>query len=429
MATISSSSTTTSSAQEPERKPIPWGSYVVTALRYIVLTAVGLLVFMPFILAFLGSFKTNAEIIAFPPTFLPAEWQFQNWPALFTTNLGGTIRPEGTTSVGLIVGLFAFYLTFLATGLSSSVGAENNAIQRFGFPIGVILTIVGGAAAGGYISFMVENSQTAVMISVSVAMTVLMLIALGVIAMSAPDWQRVLISLVGSFALAAVVTVLFTFFARLAGAGTFARWFFNTAVLSVIRACLQIFFCSMAAYALARLDFPGKNFIFGFIIVSMTIPGAITLIPSYVVIARLGWINSWYSVVFPGLIVPGSIFMLTQFLKAIPKDLEEAAKIDGASYFQMYRDLILPLARPALLTVFILQFQAMWNDYLSPLLYFNTPDMWVLNIALQVFQQQYSSDWNLVLVGAMVNAVPVLVLFAMFSRYYIEGVSYAGVKG
>ena len=89
----------------------------------------------------------------------------------------------------------------------------------------------------------------------------------------------------------------------------------------------------------------------------------------------------------------------------------------------------MPLARPALLTVFILNFQGMWNDYLGPLLYFNTSDMWVLNVALQVFQQQYSSDWNLVLVGAMVNAVPVLILFSMFSRYYIEGVSFAGVKG
>ena len=121
--------------------------------------------------------------------------------------------------------------------------------------------------------------------------------------------------------------------------------------------------------------------------------------------------------------------MLTQFLKAVPSDLEEAAKIDGASYFQMYRDLILPLARPALLTVFILNFQGMWNDYLGPLLYMRTNDMWVLNVALQVFQQNFKQDWNLILVGAMVNAIPVLILFAAFSRYYIEGVSYAGVKG
>ena len=103
--------------------------------------------------------------------------------------------------------------------------------------------------------------------------------------------------------------------------------------------------------------------------------------------------------------------------------------MDGASYFQIYKDIILPLARPALLTLFILQFQSMWNDFLTPLLYLNTADMWLLNVGLQVFQQQYASQMNLVLVGAMVNAIPVIILFYAFSKYYIEGVSYAGVKG
>jgi multiple sugar transport system permease protein len=200
-------------------------------------------------------------------------------------------------------------------------------------------------------------------------------------------------------------------------------------MLSVVRAFLVLIFSSMSAYAFARLRFPGKNLIFGFMLASMMLPGAVTLIPSYILIAKLGWINKFYSLVFPGIVVAFGIFLLTQFLKAVPKDLEEAATMDGASYFQIYKDVILPLARPALLTLFILQFQAMWNDYLSPLLYLNTPDMWVLNVALEVFKQQYSSKMNLVLVGAMVNAIPVLLLFFIFSRYYIEGVSYAGVKG
>ena len=161
----------------------------------------------------------------------------------------------------------------------------------------------------------------------------------------------------------------------------------------------------------------------------MMLPGAGTLVPAYILIAKLEWINKVYGVVFPGIVTAFGIFLLTQFLKAIPRDLEESALVDGASYFQIYRDIILPLARPALLTLFILQFQAMWNDYLTPLLYLNTADMWVLNVALQVFQQNFRAEWNLVLVGAMVNAVPILLLFFFFSRYYIEGVSYAGVKG
>ncbi len=403
--------------------------HIGTALRYIILTMAGLVSFMPFILAFLGSFKDNAEIIAFPPTFFPETWHWENWPELFTTDLGGQVRVEGTTSIGVVVGIFAFYLTFLATGLRANLAGERTIIQRIGPAISVIIVILTNLALSFYLQSVLPANQTIVIYSTPIAIAIMMLIAIGVIGMSNPDWQRVIVALVASIAVMLVTAFLFSQLAALAGAGRFARWFFNTALLSIVRACLQIFFCSMAAYALARLQFPGKSLVIGFILLTMTIPGAITLIPSYVLISRMQWINAWYALVFPGLIVPGTIFMLTQYLKAIPTDLEEAARIDGASYFQMYRDLILPLARPALLTVFILQFQGMWNDYLAPLLYFNTADMWVLNIALQVFQQQYSSDWNLVLVGAMVNAIPVLILFSIFSRYYIEGISYAGVKG
>ena len=125
----------------------------------------------------------------------------------------------------------------------------------------------------------------------------------------------------------------------------------------------------------------------------------------------------------------GSIFTLTQFFRSIPKDLEEAAFIDVATHMQIYRNVILPLARPALLTIIILQFQSMWNAFLQPLLYLNSPDKYVLNVALSVFQQQYKAQWNLTLVGAMFNAIPVLLIFFVFSRYYIEGVAYTGVKG
>ena len=131
----------------------------------------------------------------------------------------------------------------------------------------------------------------------------------------------------------------------------------------------------------------------------------------------------------PGAISAGNIFLLTQFLKAVPRELEEAAFVDGASRFRIYKDVVIPLARPAMLTVFILQFQGMWNAFLAPLLYLNTAKMWVLNVALTVFQQQYKAQWNLTLVAAMFNAIPVLILFAFFSRYYIEGISYSGLKG
>jgi multiple sugar transport system permease protein len=103
--------------------------------------------------------------------------------------------------------------------------------------------------------------------------------------------------------------------------------------------------------------------------------------------------------------------------------------IDGAKHSEIYRDVIIPLARPALLTVFILQFQAMWNAFLQPLLYLNSADKYVLNVALSIFQQQFKAQWNLTLVGAMFNAIPVMILFFVFSKYYIEGVAYTGIKG
>ena len=396
-------------------------------LRYLLLILVGLAVFMPFILAFLGTFKTGAEIIAFPPTFFPEEWNVENWPELFNTDLGGAPRLEGSTSIGLIVGLFAFYITFLLTAMTSQ--QEGKGIPfKIGLPICLLLVFAAGLGVYFYLGSAFDASQV-LRVSTALAIVLLMLIALGIIGMSEPEWGRVILSMAGSILVAGLVTWIFSQLAISAGGGRFIRWFFNTALLSVVRAFLVLIFSSMAAYAFARLRFPGRNFIFGFMLASMMLPGAVTLIPSYILIAKLGWINKFYSLVFPGIVTAFGIFLLTQFLKAVPKDLEEAATMDGASYFQIYKDVILPLARPALLTLFILQFQAMWNDYLSPLLYLNTPDMWVLNVALEVFKQQYSSKMNLVLVGAMVNAIPVLILFFFFSKYYIEGVSYAGVKG
>ncbi|MFZ1462589.1 MAG: carbohydrate ABC transporter permease [Anaerolineae bacterium] len=271
------------------------------ALKYVLLGLIGIVSLTPFILAFLGTFKTDAEIIAYPPKLLPDRWLVQNWIKTWGTNFG-----EGAT---------------------------------------------------------------------------------------------------------------------------FPRWLANTAVVAVGSAILQVVACSMAAYAFARLRFPGKNAVFSFMLASMMIPGAVTLIPAYVVMTKISFVNTYWSLLVPGAISAGNIFLLTQFLKAVPRELEEAAFVDGASRFRIYKDVVLPLARPALLTVFILQFQGMWNAFMAPLLYLNTPRMWVLNVAISSFQQQYKAAWNLTLVAAMFNAIPVLILFAFFSRYYIEGVSYAGLKG
>ncbi|GMR10909.1 MAG: hypothetical protein BMS9Abin28_1733 [Anaerolineae bacterium] len=396
-------------------------------LLYAFLVAIGLVLFTPFILAFVGTFKSDTEILAWPPTFFPIEWLLENWPRLWNTDFGGLPRPEGATSLGLVAGLFAFFSMFLLTGLTSE--EKGKGLPRaVGLGLGVVLAILAGAATAFYLGQRF-NARTVLQLTVGLSITIFALIALGILSMSRPDWRRVLLAMSGAILVGGLVTILTEQAAILAGGGRFPRWMFNITLLSVIRAFLMVIFSSMAAYAFARLRFHGKGIIFTFMLATMMIPGALTLVPKYVIIAKMGWVNTAYGLIIPSIVDAFGIFMLTQFFKAVPRDLEEAAFIDGASHFQIYKDVIMPLAKPALLTLFILQFQGMWNDFLTPLLYLNTPDMWVLNVALSVFQQQYKAAWNLTLVGAMINAIVPLTLFFFFSRYYIEGVSYSGLKG
>ncbi len=423
--------TTTAVAQRA--RPITTATPPPAALRlgrvavYVLLTAIGLVLFTPFILAFFGTFKTDSEIIAYPPRVLPTTWHIENWPTLFSTDLGGLPRPEGATSLGLMTGLFAFFGTFILTALSSE--DKGKGLPRaIGLPIAVGLAILAGVASTFYLGVSFK-AEPIMQWTVAAAITVIALIGVGLLSISRPDWTRLVLAMAASLVVGAVVTIVFEKLAEFAGGGRFIRWIFNTGLLAVIRAFLILTFSSMAAFAFARLRFPGRNVIFNFLLASMTIPGAVTLIPNYIVIAKLGWINMAYALVIPGIVSAFGIFLLTQFLKSIPKDLEEAAFIDGASHFQIYKEVILPLARPALLTLFILSFQSMWNDYLTPLLYLNTPDMWVLNVAMSVFQQNYKAQWNITLVGAMVNAVVPLSIFFFFSKYFTDGVAYTGVKG
>ncbi len=398
------------------------------AFIYLLLTVIGLALFTPFILAFLGTFKTDSEIIAWPPSLFPAKWLVENWPRLWNTDLGGQPRPEGSTSLGLVAGVLTFFVTFLFVGLSSEEKGKGLP-AKIGLPVCLGLALLTGFGSTLYLRLSFESKNAAFLWTTGIAITIFALLAVGILYMSSPDWRRVILAMLLAIALGAVTTVLFQQLAIVAGGGRFIRWLFNTALLSVIRAFTILVFCSMAGYAMARMNFPGKGAIFNFMLLSMMIPGAVTLIPTYVIISKMGWVNMAYALIFPSIVNAFGIFMLTQFLKAIPRELEEAAFMDGASYFQVYKDVVLPLARPALLTLFILQFQGMWNDFLTPLLYLNTPDMFVLNVALSTFQQQYKAQWNLTLVGAMINAFVPLTMFFFFSKYYIEGVSYAGVKG
>lgn len=278
-------------------------SYLGVIIRYLLLTILALVAFAPFILSFLGTFKTTAEITAFPPTILPEAWRLENWERVWNFSIPS---------------------------------AEGRLLPR---------------------------------------------------------------------------------------------WLFNSTWLAVLNVVSQVFFCSLAAYAFARIRFPGKDLIFGLIIASLAIPAAVTLIPAYVFYSRIGWVNTFWPLIVPRLVAPVGILMLAQFFKSIPKELEEAAQMDGLGRFGTYWNIALPLSRPALLTFAILAFQGSWNDFVAPLLFLQSVDLMTLTVGMSFFRYQYTNDLTAILVAAMFNAIPMLVIFFIFSRYYIEGISYSGLAG
>lgn len=210
----------------------------------------------------------------------------------------------------------------------------------------------------------------------------------------------------------------------------FPYWLWNSFFLAALNVMTRVFFAILAGYAFARMEFPGKNVVFTFMLATLMLPGAVTLIPGYVLIADLGWVGVPWSLVFPSLVEVFGIFLMTQFLKAIPRDLEEAARVDGASQWQIVWRVVIPLARPALVTLAILSFQGSWNAFQGPLLYLRGDNsVFTLPVGLNLFKAQFRTQWNFILIGSMFNAIPVLILFLIFNRYFIEGVSYSGVKG
>lgn len=213
------------------------------------------------------------------------------------------------------------------------------------------------------------------------------------------------------------------------GGSLFPRWLFNSVFLAAVHVVLQLLLCSMAAFAFARLTFTGKNFAFTVMMSTLMIPGVALLMPRYFIINAMNLVNTYWAVILPAAVGAGGIFILTQFFRSVPKDLEEAAAIDGAGLFTVYWRVILPLAKPALATLAVLEFQGSWNDFQNPLIFLNRQEMFPLTVGLSTLKDQYSSAVNLVLTASMFNTIPAIIIFAIFSRYFVEGSTYAGVKG
>ncbi|MFG1610730.1 carbohydrate ABC transporter permease [Actinoplanes sp. NPDC049265] len=207
------------------------------------------------------------------------------------------------------------------------------------------------------------------------------------------------------------------------------RWFLNSMVAATGQAILVLVVASMAAYALARMSFRGKNVIFAVIVGTLFVPGFVMLIPNFLMVDRLGWLDSVWALIIPGAASAFGVFFLRQFFSALPRELEEAALIEGANAWQIFTKVILPLSRPALATLTVIAFLTNWNDFIWPVYVLFSPEKLTLPPGLATLQGAYTTDYPVIMAGAALASIPVLILFVVCQRYIIEGVSRSGLKG
>ncbi len=210
---------------------------------------------------------------------------------------------------------------------------------------------------------------------------------------------------------------------------SFLRWILNSLIYAFGAAVLNVFFSAMAGYALSRMQFRGREIIFIMTLAVMMIPIPITIIPKFLVMNSLGVVNTFLALLLPVMAQPFSVFLMVQFMKGLPKELEEAARIDGASRWRTFCQIILPLVKPALTAVAILSFQNAWNDFLWPLLVLSSRNLYTLPLGLYFFKAAHYTEYNLLIAGSMFNTIPMLILFFIFQRYFIEGATGSAVKG
>ncbi|NDJ22930.1 ABC transporter permease subunit [Nostoc sp. B(2019)] len=209
----------------------------------------------------------------------------------------------------------------------------------------------------------------------------------------------------------------------------FWRWLFNSVVIAVSVTIFNLLLNSMAGYALARLRFVGKRFWFFLILAVLAVPAQITLIPTFLILKAIGWLNSYQGMIVPSMVNATFIFMMRQFFVNFPKELEEAAQLDGLNTFGIFRHIVLPLAKPALAAQAVFVFMGSWNNFLLPIVILFDPEMFTLPLGLNTFKGQYISYWNYIMAASMVFTLPALGIYAFFNRYFIQSVTFTGGKG
>jgi multiple sugar transport system permease protein len=203
----------------------------------------------------------------------------------------------------------------------------------------------------------------------------------------------------------------------------------NSALVALLTTIGTLAVCALTAYPLARMQFPGRNLIFGVIVGSMMVPSVITIVPLYLLMVDLGWLNSYQALVVPSLCSGFGVFLLRQFFLSMPTELEDAARIDGAGSWRIFTSLLLPLSKPALAALGLFTFQATWNDFTWPLIVMTQVERLTLPVALSLLRGNYQADsFGPIMAGAVISAVPLLIVFLVANRQIVEGVQFSGLK-
>jgi ABC-type glycerol-3-phosphate transport system permease component len=209
----------------------------------------------------------------------------------------------------------------------------------------------------------------------------------------------------------------------------FLRWTYNTIIVTLVATIAQIFFCSLAGYIFAKIEFKGRSFLFILLLSSMMVPPAVTLIPLFKIVQGLGWNNTYLALIVPNLAHPFAIFLVRQYISRISGEIMNAAKIDGCGIFRIYEYIMLPLIKPILATLVIIIVWMQWNNFIWPLIAVNTDEMRVLTVGLASLRLQNITNWSYVMAGSVLTILPILIIYIIFQRHFVEGITSGSVKG
>lgn len=208
-----------------------------------------------------------------------------------------------------------------------------------------------------------------------------------------------------------------------------SRWIFNSAFVTLSVTVLNIFFASLAGYAFAKLDFPGRRWFFWMYLAVMMVPFQVTMFPLFKLMVNLGWVNTYWALIVPASALPYNVFLMRQVIRSLPHEILDAGRIDGCNEFSLFWQIVLPMSTNGIAVMGIFTFVLTWNDFLWPLIILNSEQMRTLPIALSTFQSTYETNYGLLMAGGVIMAVPMFIMFFLFQRYFLQGVTFGAVKG